>query len=38
MFVPHRKHLQASKAYYGDSFTFLEVDYVRIKQEADIRA
>jgi hypothetical protein len=34
MFVHHRKHLWASMASYGDSFTFVYVDDVRTSQEA----
>jgi hypothetical protein len=33
MFVPHRKHLWASTACYGHSFTLLYVDDVRTSQE-----
>jgi hypothetical protein len=33
MIVPHRKHVQASTASNGDSFTFLYVDYIRTSQE-----
>jgi hypothetical protein len=33
MFIPHMKHLRASAACYGDSFTFLHVDYVRASQQ-----
>jgi hypothetical protein len=33
MLVPHKKHLWASTACYGDSFTFLYVDHVRTSHE-----
>jgi hypothetical protein len=33
MFVPHRKHLRASRTFHGDSFVFLYVADVRTSQE-----
>jgi hypothetical protein len=33
MFVPHRKHLRASTACYGERVTFLYIDDVRTSQE-----
>jgi hypothetical protein len=33
MFVPHRKHLWASPACYGDGFTFQFVDGIRTSQK-----
>jgi hypothetical protein len=38
MFVPHKKHLLASMACYGDSFTFLYVDGVLTLQEIHLQA
>jgi hypothetical protein len=34
MFVSHRKHILDTTACYGDSFTLVYVDVVRISQEA----
>jgi hypothetical protein len=36
MFVPHRKHLWASTAPYGDSFAFVYVDDVRTSLETHL--
>jgi hypothetical protein len=38
MFVPHREHLWASKAGYGDIFTFLYVDDIRTSLETHLWA
>jgi hypothetical protein len=38
MFVPHRRHLYASTACYGDSFTCLHVDDVRTSQKTHLYA
>jgi hypothetical protein len=36
MIVPHRKHLWAFRASYGDSCTFIHVDYVLTSQETHL--
>jgi hypothetical protein len=38
MFVPHRKHVWASTAWYGDSFTILFTDDVHTSYETHVWA